>query len=113
MLVPLRNPRFGLRSGTDRLVGHVFGLEITLARLIFTGVFGRSPLSVATWPIFLTTSRLLASAVLPKAEYCRSRCGTRSRQMKNCEPAELGSLVRAIESTPGSCGLSLNSARIV
>ncbi|GIS58222.1 MAG: hypothetical protein CM1200mP2_04470 [Planctomycetaceae bacterium] len=34
-------------------------------------------------------------AVLPKAVYWRSRCGTRSRQRKTWLPAELGSLVRA------------------
>ena len=51
--------------------------------------------------------RLAEGRVLPVQMPCFPR------QMKNCEPAEFGSLVRAMESTPASCGVVLNSALIV
>src|SRR5439155_16806170 len=48
----------------------------------------------------------------PKAVYCRSRNFASARQMKNWLPAESGSCERAIEMTPRTCDLSLNSAWI-
>ena len=90
-----------------------FAVSITRAVLIDTGFRGRSPLSVGTAPIACTTAKLAASAVRPNAVYLPSKWGVRSRQMKNCEPAELGSFVRAIDSTPGSCFVLLNSAAIM
>lgn len=97
----------------DQQQASYFGVTITRLELIFTSCFGRSPELVGTLPIFSTTSRLAWSAVLPKTVYWRSRCGTRPRQMKNCEPAEFGSFVRAIERMPASCSLALNSCLIV
>src|SRR5258708_39389758 len=87
-----------------------FGVAMTVTLLIVTGVLGRSCGPVGTSPIFLTTARLAASAVFPKAVYCRSRWVDLSRTMKNCDPAELGSPERAIDNTPGSCFVSLHSA---
>ena len=49
----------------------------------------------------------------PNAVYAPSRWGAASKTMKNWLPAELGSAVRAIDSTPRTCDVSLNSASIV
>ena len=65
---------------------------------------------VGTLPIFFRTSSPAIS--FPNAVYFPSRNVASPRQMKNCEPAELGSLLRAIEMTPTTCLLVLNSAAI-
>ena len=46
----------------------------------------------------------------PKAVYCRSRKRASPWQMKNWLPAESGCAERAMERTPRTCGLALNSA---
>ena len=50
---------------------------------------------------------------LAKAVYWRSKNRASPRQMKNCEPAESGCWERAIERTPRTWGLALNSALIL
>ncbi len=62
-------------------------------------------------PILSSTSSPLMT--WPKAVYFPSRNGAASRQIKNWEPAESGSLLRAMERTPRSCLRSLNSALIL
>src|ERR1700722_4668591 len=96
------------RQSVD-LEASYFSVSITRADLIVTSLTGRSLRSVFTSPILRTTARLASSPAFPKAVYCRSRWVCFPRQMKNCEPAELGSLVRAIDTTPNSCGVVLNS----
>ena len=51
------------------LAGMKGGLATTFTELIVTGVRGRSFWPICTSPIFLTTARLSASAVRPKAVY--------------------------------------------
>src|SRR5262249_52692258 len=93
--------RFAAHAAVCRRETGYLGFVTTLADLIVTGVAGRSPGPVGVLPIFLTTSRLAWSAVLPNAVYWPLRNCAFSRQRKNCDPAELGSFVRAIDSTPG------------
>lgn len=50
---------------------------------------------------------------LPKPVYWPSRKGAGSRQMKNWQPAESGSRLRAMERTPRTWGFWLNSALIL
>ena len=45
----------------------------------------------------------MPSVTLPNAAYWPSRYGASSTMMKNCEPAELGIMLRAMESTPRVC----------
>ena len=81
----------------------------TVADLMVTSSSGRSEPLVDTAPIASTT--LIDSGVAcPNTVYCPSRKSWVPRQMKNWEPAELGSLERAIESVPAKCGVLLNSA---
>src|SRR2546425_207714 len=49
----------------------------------------------------------------PNTVYCQSRLPQSSAQMKNWEPALLGSLLRAMDSVPRRWGRLLNSAGIV
>src|SRR5947208_3388286 len=76
--------------------------------LILAGVLGRSLAPVGWVAILSTTSKPVVT--LPKAVYWWSRWGESACMMKNWEPAELGSLVRAAERTPRVCLRSLNSA---
>src|SRR5262249_55928203 len=87
-----------------------FGVSVTVAFSMTTFSRGRSCAPVGTLPMARTVAMDSASAVWPKTVYWLSSERCRSRQMKNCDPAELGSLVRAIDSVPGSCGVLLNSA---
>src|SRR4051812_43645981 len=77
-----------------------FGVSVTVAFLMTTSVTGRSPGFVFVLPIFWTTASDSASAHLPKAVYWLSRKKASALQMKNCVPAEFGSLERAIDRTP-------------
>src|SRR4051812_32605841 len=65
-------------------------------------------------PIASNLSRVLMSpSICPNTEYCRSRKLEVAKQTKNWQPALFGSLVRAADSVPRTCGLSLNSALIL
>src|SRR5438874_10578827 len=75
----------------------------TVAFTILSGERGGSPLLIVS-----TTS--MPSTTLPHTVYCLSRKRASSKQMKNCEFAECGKLVRAIEQVPRTCGSALNSA---
>src|SRR5580698_5610290 len=61
--------------------------------------------------IFFKTSSPLINR--PKAVYWRSRNEASPSQIKNWEPAEFGSELRAMERTPDWCEWSLNSALMV
>jgi len=67
--------------------------------------------SVSTSPMAPRTSSPPTS--VPKQVYWRSRKAAVSRQTKNWQPALSGFCERAIEITPRTCGLSLNSAAIL
>ena len=73
--------------------------------------FGLSRASRGAFTIWSATS--MPRTTRPKAVYCLSRKPESATQMKNCEPALLGSLERAMESTPRLWAVSLNSALIV
>src|SRR4051812_40552537 len=78
-----------------------------LMLLIETGLSGRSFSPLGAVAILSTVS--IPSMTLPKAVYWLSRWGESPCMMKNWLPAELGSWVRAAESTPRAWWVLLNS----
>src|SRR5687768_11193653 len=87
-------------------------------RMVFTPtrlvglLFSPPPLRVVGMsPILPRTSSPFTT--WPKAVYCLSRKRASARQMKNWLPAESGCCERAMERTPRTWGLSLNSALIL
>src|SRR5665213_1475289 len=80
----------------DRLMSHFTESAGTIFTLVTPmRLTGRSPGCVGVVAIFSRTSSPLMS--LPNAVYWRSRKRGSPWQMKNCEPAELGSFERAME----------------
>src|SRR3546814_21195340 len=73
---------------------------------------------MSDWSSDVCSSDLVGSASIcsmpdvtsPHTVYWPSRKPASSKQMKNCELALLGFIVRAIEQTPRTCGSRLNSA---
>ena len=61
-------------------------------------------------PRLIVSTTSMPSITLPHTVYWRSRKRASEKQMKNCEFAECGKLVRAIEQVPRTCGSALNSA---
>src|SRR5580704_13800985 len=61
-------------------------------------------------PRLILSTFSMPETTLPQTVYFRSRNPASPKQMKNCELAESGSLARAIEAVPRTCGSALNSA---
>src|SRR5208337_2456850 len=77
--------------------------QLKVALTILSGSLTGSPrLILSTFSMPETT--------LPQTVYWRSRKWASSKQMKNCELAELGLDARAIDTVPRTCGSALNSA---
>ena len=97
--------RHGLKTtaAAKRCVGAPQASAATFIETILPGLRGGSPLGRAS-----TLS--IPSVTSPQTVYWPSRKRASSKQMKNWLLAELGSLVRAIEQAPRTCGSRLNSA---
>src|SRR5207248_2693307 len=84
-----------------------FASRMTILSIV-VGLFGRSFAPFGALTILSATS--IPFVTFPKTVYCLSRKVESEVTMKNCDEALFGSFERAMETTPRTCEMLLNSA---
>src|SRR5207245_10712935 len=103
-----REPTHASLSGTRPRPFHPPLYFSTIVTVISIRSFGKSFWPRGAFTILSATS--MPRTTSPNTVYWRSRKGESFTTMKNCEPALLGSLARAMETIPRVWDLPLNSA---